>query len=132
MPTTRRATLESVWRDLITLGVDAGAVVRVASDDRRVGLMILMSGDRAIRRLGPICIEAAQREACNEPAAVGLFLNDKPIEVIFERMDRERRTWLWGNDTEATGLVVCFFAGAEVCEWLAPRLSAAGCPASLV
>lgn len=133
IPLPGRSTIQSVATDLLLLGVNVGVLVREATDERQVGLAVLMLGPEAIRHLGPILNEAARREAAHEPPTLGLMLRtDEPIAGVFELMDAQRRTWFWWLDeSKPDGFLVCFFVGSEVCEWLAPRLTQAGCPTSL-
>lgn len=133
IPRHGKSTIQSVAKDLLSLGGHVGALVREATDERRVGLAVLMIGQAAIRQLGPILRDAAHREASHDPPTMGLKLrSDESIAGVFDLMDAQKRTWFWWQDeSKPDGFLVCFFVGAEVCEWLAPRLTEAGCPTSL-
>jgi len=121
-----------VIQEIRGLGGDRAALVLEATPSTEARIMVIMLSIPAVRALGPLCVAAAAKLVTgNEPKVLEMFVEDKTsIHEIFTLMASRKRSWCWSGNTEKPPLC-SYFLSQEICEWLAPRLTAAGCPCSL-
>lgn len=123
------ATIGGIIAQLKAYRTDRGVVVQTARDDRQVGLFILMLSDAARQVLGPIITEAGLREELGNDGKQPVYFEKEPtIPELFDFMEENKRQFFWAPGPEGLAVAVL---GDEICQWLAPRLTAAGCPCSL-
>ena len=126
-------TLGGVLLDIQKLGEDRASLVREPGPAIEAGLVIYMLTAKAVRELGPLCVEAAQK-LCDGTESDKPWMaidHDTRVKEVFEKMEKEKKRFVWFGTTDHPPLVAIFLS-QEISEWLAPRLSAKGCPTSLV
>jgi hypothetical protein len=128
-------TLQRLFDDLRSHGTDRGALVRHATLTEEAGLCVVLLTNDAAADLGPTIIEAAEKitDRDERHEFPGLADDESSVVEIFRLMDADKIPFLWGSvGPDRTPPMVAFFVSQEVCEWLAPRLTAKRCPCSLV
>jgi hypothetical protein len=127
-------TLRELAREMVSLGVDRGALVR-RPDGAMVeaALCVVLILKPAIVQIGPLLLEAADKVAGPGTPAPNWpgFASEATVPEIFRQMEADKLRWAAGTPDSRVPLMFTFFISQEVCEWLAPRLTALGCPTSL-
>jgi len=128
MPDLPKPTLRRLLDAAAQVGADRLAMVRSSTPCRESGLFVLMIGAKAVRDLGPICIEAAAKVTDEHglPVHKGDLQPDDNLDEWFDKMVAEKTYFAWGKKDDPY-VMFTFFVGQELVDYLAPRLTEQGC-----
>jgi hypothetical protein len=126
------ATVLRVVNDVLMMGRDRAVLVKEADPVSEAGIFLMMLSPAAIRDIGPISIEAVKKIVSEDEVKIPEFevTDQTKLADVFAEMAARKACWWWSGNIDA-GRLYSYFLSQEICEWLAPRLTAAGCPCSL-